>query len=191
MATTHLRPVCDHGGGTDLGPRHYLRPPASTDRPHDLAGVLIAPAKDDDSDVTACDSARYVEEIVPSGIPPIRWPRDKAEPAALPEPQVRAVVVELVDPRVPAGARAFAKTAIVQGWIVRATYARGSLASTVEGRSRVVDSVMIACIKPGLRVAAHWIDGKADHCGHVIAGRGTLLKITEGRRLLASADGTE
>jgi len=107
---------------------------------------------------------------------------------SLPEPVQRAVEVELTDPRVPDGARWFAKAAIRQGWVVRATYARGPL-QTARGRTyKIVDSLMIQCRKTlggaGAAINACWIDGKADTCGHVVAGQGRVVKISEGRRLL-------
>lgn len=107
----------------------------------------------------------------------------------LPAPEQRATEVPLDDPRVPGGARAFARAAIRGGWIMRATYARGPL-SAAHGRSyKIVDSLMVQCRKAlgehRAAVNACWTDGKADQCGHVVAGQGRLIKITEGKLLLS------
>ncbi|MBK6874867.1 MAG: hypothetical protein IPG94_26810 [Kineosporiaceae bacterium] len=37
-------------------------------------------------------------------------------------------------------------------------------------------------------VRAQWLNGKADECGYTANGRGTLMTVSEGKRLLTSAD---
>jgi hypothetical protein len=111
---------------------------------------------------------------------------EPAEPDPLPAPECRAVDVDLLDERVPKAARGFAKEAIRLGWVARASYARGPRPGGREGMFKIVDSVLITCTRKGASVRVQWLDGKTDQCGHTIDGLGTIIKITEGKRLLIS-----
>jgi hypothetical protein len=105
------------------------------------------------------------------------------------------VVVATEDERVPRAARSFAAAAQRAGWETEITYARGPHPSVRGDTFKIVDSILVSCTRgaAGARecVRAHWVNGKADDCGYTVNGRGTLMMISQGKRLLTSADGTE
>jgi len=113
-------------------------------------------------------------------------------PEPLPEPEVRAVAVATEDERVPRAARSFAAAAQRAGWETEITYARGPHPSVHGDTFKIVDSILVSCTRgaAGARecVRAHWLNGKADECGYTVNGRGTLMMISQGKRLLTSAD---
>lgn len=92
-------------------------------------------------------------------------------PEPLPEPEVRAVVVDADDPRVPRNARLFGAVAERAGWAVRVSYARGPVEVSpgrADRRIKIVDSIMVRCDRDQIVIAAYWQDGKAEY--------GALLK---------------
>ncbi len=60
---------------------------------------------------------------------------------------------------------------------------------------KIVDSILVSCTRGAgdarVWVRAQWLNGKADECGYTINGRGTLMTVSEGKRLLTSADHSE
>lgn len=114
------------------------------------------------------------------------------QPEPLPEPEVRAVVVAAEDERVPRAARSFAAAAQRAGWETEITYARGPSRGARGDTFKIVDSILVSCTRGAgdarVWVRAQWLNGKADECGYTINGRGTLMMISQGKRLLTSAD---
>ncbi len=117
-------------------------------------------------------------------------PEPRPEP--LPGPEVRAVVVATKDERVPRAARSFAVAAQRAGWETEITYARGPSRGARGDTFKIVDSILVSCTRGAgvarVCVRAQWLNGKADECGYTINGRGTLMTISQGKRLLTSAD---
>jgi len=115
-------------------------------------------------------------------------------PEPLPEPEVRAVVVATEDERVPRAARSFAAAAQRAGWETEITYARALIpcdSITRDGNRltrKIVDSILVSCTRGAgdarVWVRAQWLNGKADECGYTINGRGTLMTVSQGKRLL-------
>ncbi len=83
------------------------------------------------------------------------------DPFWWPEPEVRA---RLATPEeLNSSSRALIKAATERGWVVRASYSRGTVpkASNRWLPGKVVDSVMVRCRLAEITVVACWEDGKA------------------------------
>ena len=88
---------------------------------------------------------------------------EEIEPVSLPEPEVRAVPIDIGDPRLPQGAKNKINLGRKNGWTAEATYSRGPRTHATHGTLLGISDYVVVRLRldgSDRRAVACWQDGK-------------------------------